>query len=112
MREASAGVLLLAGVFFLSVGTLGLFRMPDAYTRMHTAAKCDTLGAGLVLLSLAVDHGWSVFSLKLFLLLTFHWITSPTATHIMARAALRAGIAPALGTRILDLRSRTRRTGR
>ena len=112
MLELLAGALLLAGLFFLAVGTLGLFRMPDAYTRMHAAAKCDTLGAGLVLLGLAVYHGWSVFSLKLSILILFHWITSPTATHIMARAALRAGVAPASGTRILDLRGRTMGDGR
>ncbi len=112
MREMLAVAFLVVGLFFLAVGTLGLLRMPDAYTRMHAAAKCDTLGAGLVLLGLAVNHGWSIFSLKLFILILFHWITSPTATHIMARAALRAGVAPAFGTRILDLRGRTPGDGR
>lgn len=92
------------GVFFLGVGTVGLLRMPDAYTRLHTATKCDTLGAGLVLLGLAVFHGWSLFSLKLFILTVFLWISAPTAAHVMARAALRAGVAPAAGTRVLDLR--------
>ena len=28
-------------------GTLGLFRFPDAYTRMHAVGMGDTLGVGL-----------------------------------------------------------------
>jgi len=42
-------VLLLSGVFFLSVSTLGILRLPDFYSRAHAAGKSETLGAILVL---------------------------------------------------------------
>jgi monovalent cation/proton antiporter MnhG/PhaG subunit len=41
------------GLFFLA-GTLGLLRLPDFYSRVHAVTKCDTVGAGAILLALAL----------------------------------------------------------
>ena len=54
---AAAAVLVCLGVFFLMMGAIGLVRFPDFYARMHAAGKCDTLGALLVLVGLAMYHG-------------------------------------------------------
>ena len=48
-------VLLVVGGFFCCVGAVGLLRMPDFYTRMHAASVIDTLGAGLILIGLALQ---------------------------------------------------------
>ncbi|MEW6307483.1 MAG: monovalent cation/H(+) antiporter subunit G [Bacillota bacterium] len=93
-----SGTLLGLGVFFFAVGTLGLLRLPDVYTRMHATTKADTLGAGLVLLGLGARGGSPADLAKLGLLIVFVWLTSPTAAHVMARAAYRAGITPVAGT--------------
>ena len=79
---------LLGGVFFVIVGGVGLLRMPDFYTRLHAASITDTLGAGLILLGLMLHGGWTLVSAKLLLILSFLWLTSPTATHALVRAAL------------------------
>lgn len=84
-----AVVLVCSGVFFLLMGALGLLRFPDFYTRMHAAGKCDTLGALLVLTGLAVYGGLDLTSVKILLMAFFVFLTSPTATHAMARAALK-----------------------
>lgn len=84
-----AVVLVCSGVFFLLMGALGLLRFPDFYTRMHAAGKCDTLGALLVLTGLAVYGGLDLASVKILLMALFVFLTSPTATHAMARAALK-----------------------
>lgn len=101
LKEIIAGLCLASGTFFFAAGTVGILRMPDAYTRMHVAAKSDTLGAGLWLVGLAVVAGEGVTSLKLVLLLAFIWLTSPTAAHCMARAARRTGVPPVRGTESL-----------
>ncbi|MEN1759121.1 monovalent cation/H(+) antiporter subunit G [Anoxynatronum sibiricum] len=80
-------ILLAGGLFFFLVGTMGLLRLPDAFTRMHATTKCDTLGAGLVLVALIVHQGFHMISLKLLVILVFIWITNPTAAHIIAKAA-------------------------
>lgn len=80
-------ILLIGGSFFFLVGTIGLIRLPDAFTRMHATTKCDTLGAGLILVSLMIYQGFHMISLKLFIILLFIWLTNPTAAHIIAKAA-------------------------
>ncbi len=81
-------VLLLSGVAFALIGCAGLLRMPDFYTRLHAASITDTLGAGLILLGLALQAGWTLITVKLLLILAFLWFTGPIATHALARAAL------------------------
>ena len=82
-------ILLSLGVFFLLLGAIGILRFPDTYTRMHAAGKCDTLGALLVVSGLAVHHGVSLESAKILFIAVFIFLTSPTATHAIARAARR-----------------------
>jgi len=89
-------VFLVIGLFFLMVATIGLLRLPDVYNRLHATTKCDTLGAGLVLLSLALQSEMAV-AIRLALLIVFILITNPTAAHVIARAAYITGISPKLG---------------
>ncbi len=89
---------LIGGLFFLFVGTVGLLRLPDVYNRLHATTKCDTLGAGLILLSLAVQCTAPV-AVRLALIIIFIIVTNPTAAHVIARAAYNTGIKPDLGRR-------------
>ncbi len=79
-------LLLLGGLFFFLVGTIGLYRLPDVFTRLHATTKSDTLGAGLIILSVMIYMGFDIIVLKLFLVLMFIWITNPTAAHIISKA--------------------------
>ncbi len=99
LRQVIAGALLCAGTFFFFTGTLGILRMPDVYTRLHVAAKADSLGAGLWMLGLAILSGSGVIGFKLIVLTIFLWITGPTAAHCMARVAYRAKVPMLEGTR-------------
>jgi multicomponent Na+:H+ antiporter subunit G len=87
------------GSFFCVVGTLGLVRMPDFYTRMHGASITDTLGAGFMLLGMMFAAGISLVTVKLVVIGALIFFTSPTATHALAKAALHRGIEPQLGAR-------------
>ena len=82
-------ILVSLGVVFLLLGAIGILRFPDTYTRMHAAGKCDTLGALLVVSGLAVHHGVSLESAKILFIAVFIFLTSPTSTHAIARAARR-----------------------
>ena len=86
---AVAVVLIILGVFFLFMGAVGLLRFPDFYARMHAAGKCDTLGSLLLLVGLACYGGATLASLKILIVALFIFLTSPTATHSIARAALK-----------------------
>jgi multicomponent Na+:H+ antiporter subunit G len=82
-------VLVSGGVFFLFMGTVGMLRFPDFYTRMHAAGKCDTLGSMLIVSGVAVHLGLSLDSIKVIAIAMFIFLTSPTATHAIAKAAFQ-----------------------
>lgn len=82
------------GSFFFLVGTIGLLRLPDFYTRTHAATKCDTLGAGSILVALAVYTGFEPDTAKILAIAAMVLLTSPTVGHALARAAFRTGLVP------------------
>ncbi|MGH4119902.1 monovalent cation/H(+) antiporter subunit G [Clostridium sp.] len=86
MKDIIVTIFLFGGLFFFMVGTLGIIRFPDVFTRAHSASKCDTLGAVLCLSSLVVLEGLNMVSFKFILILVFVWIANPTATHLIAKA--------------------------
>ncbi len=85
---------LLSGSFFALVSSLAVLRLPDFYNRVHGAGITDTVGAGLILLGLAFQAGFSLISFKLALVLVFMVLTGPTASHALAKAAYRLGLEP------------------
>lgn len=89
-----AGILIATGLFFLAVSCIGLVRLPDFYTRNHAAGKSGTLGSILVLTGLAIYNGFDITVLRLFIILLFFAVASPTATHAVARAAYKLGLEP------------------
>lgn len=90
-------ILLLGGGFFAVTGGIGVLRLPDVYTRLHASGMTDTMGAGMILTGLMLQAGLSLATAKLFFVLLFLWLTSPLATHAVARAALHVGIRPVTG---------------
>lgn len=86
--------LLVVGLAFVLTGVIGILRLPDFYTRLHAAGKCDTLGVGLMVGALAVLEGLSLTALKILLIVFFVGLANPTATHALGRAAVRAGLTP------------------
>lgn len=91
-----SAIALAAGGFFYVVGALGLFRMPDVFTRMHAASVSETMGLGLLFVGMALQAGFTLVLVKLVFILALLWLTAPLATHALARAALHDGEKPLL----------------
>lgn len=94
--DALSWVCLVGGGFFCVVGAVGMLRMPDFYTRMHAASVIETLGAGLILLGLMLQAGFTLVAVKLMIVGLLIFFASPTATHALARAAMARGLKPVL----------------
>ena len=92
-----SAILLLVGSMFALIGSIGIVRMPDVFTRLHAAGITDTLGAAGVLLGLALKAGFSLLLVKLLLMLAFLLLLNPTACHALARAALHGLRRPWMG---------------
>ena len=85
----AAGILIILGMILFLLGAIGILRFPDFLTRMHAAGKCDTLGALLVVTGIALYNGFALSSLKIIFIAVFIFLTSPTATHSIAMAAMK-----------------------
>lgn len=96
IADAVSWALLMSGCVLVIIGALGLVRFPDFYTRMHAAGITDTLGTELILTGLMVQAGFTLVTVKLFLIGAFLFFTSPTSTHAIANAAFTAGLKPNL----------------
>jgi multicomponent Na+:H+ antiporter subunit G len=94
--DIASWICLLAGGCFCIVSTIGLNRMPDFFTRVHAAGITDTVGAGLVLLGLMLQAGWTLVMVKLAFIGLLIFFNSPAATHALTKAALAHGMKPLL----------------
>ena len=76
------------------IGGIGIHLFPDFYSRMHATGITDTLCAMLILLGLGLQAGLTLAAFKLALVFLLLFITSPTATHAIVDAGVRAGLVP------------------
>jgi multicomponent K+:H+ antiporter subunit G len=83
-------LLILIGAGFTLIGSLGLLRLRDFYSRLHAPTKATTLGVGSLLIASAVyfSHQEEGLSLHEVLVTLFLFITAPVGAHLMAKAAL------------------------
>ncbi|MER2534987.1 MAG: monovalent cation/H(+) antiporter subunit G [Rhizobiaceae bacterium] len=88
-----AGALLVAGSLFILTAALGVLRLPDFYTRMHAASKAGTMGSCLMLIALAIVTSDPAVSLRSLAGVVFFILTVPISSHLLARAAHKAGYA-------------------
>ncbi len=87
-------ILIGISILFAIAGVVGMIRMPDTYTRMQSSTNIMTFGvlgvliAG-ILYSILYLNDISM-AIKLGVLIVFYLITSPIASHAIARAAYRS----------------------
>lgn len=94
--DALSWICLLAGGTVGIVGAVGIHRFPDFYSRQHATGITDTLCALLILFGLGLQAGISLAAFKLAMIFLFLFLTSPTATHALANAAMHSGLKPKL----------------
>jgi multicomponent K+:H+ antiporter subunit G len=90
MTDILLSLLILTGAAFTFIGSLGLARLRDFYTRLHGPTKATTLGVGCLLIASALyfsvrDEGVSLHEV---LVTLFLFITAPVSAHLLAKAAL------------------------
>jgi len=88
--ELISVALILFGAAIALVGSIGLARFPDIFTRLHGPTKATTLGVGSVLLGtiiFLVLQG-EVGVIRELLITVFLFLTAPVSAHLIAKAAL------------------------
>lgn len=81
------------GLFFMTLGAVGLWRLPDFYHRVHAASKGVTLGiTGLLvaaMFNLSTHEDATVVNIitKVALVIIFQFVANPVGAHLLAKAA-------------------------
>jgi multicomponent K+:H+ antiporter subunit G len=90
ITEIVVMVLLVLGGFFLLVGSIGLARLPDFFTRLHAPTKATTMGIGCILIASMILFGATqqIFSVHELMITIFLFITAPITAHMLSKAAL------------------------
>lgn len=74
------------------IGSIGLLRFPDVYTRLHASTVIVVGGAITSMLGISALSGLNAFTLKVVLIAIFLFITAPVSSHAISRAAHRSGV--------------------
>jgi multicomponent K+:H+ antiporter subunit G len=88
--ELVVSVSLVLGAVFVFIGSLGLAKLPDFYTRLHAPTKATTLGMSCLLISAAIlaTYQQGYLSLHELLITLFLLITAPVTAHMLAKTAM------------------------
>lgn len=80
-------VAIIIGTFFSIIGVVGLWRLPDVYSRLHATGKVGVFGVVFLLIAAAASAGleWGRAALLIVMLM----VVGPVITHVLASSAYR-----------------------
>ncbi len=89
--EATTALFVLVGGAFPLLGSVGLARLPDFFTRLHGPTKATTLSVGALLIGsmLHLSTQGNGLTLRELAMMLFLFITAPVSAHLMSKAALK-----------------------
>ena len=97
LKPGLGAALCLVGAVLAIIGTVGVLRFPDFYTRLHAASVTDTAAATLAIVGMMLLAPDWLIAFKLAAVWLFLFLTGPTAGHALANAAHTAGLEPLIG---------------
>ena len=112
MRIAVVAVLVAISVAASFSGAVGVLRLPDTYLRIQASSKTVTLGTLPLLVAIVVAKGIdSVYGSRALLVAVLLLVLNPLASHALARAAYRSGVAMWSGAVVDQPREERARSG-
>ncbi len=85
VAEVLSALAMLSGSALLLVAAVGLFRLPDAASRLQAATKAQVLGLVLVVLGAAVQVRQPTQAVELWLVALFQLVTAPVLGQLLGR---------------------------
>lgn len=76
-----AHFILLLGCLSFLIASLGLFRMPDSFCRIHAATKASSLGIGLCTIAAVIEFQTPSSVILAITIVTLVFLTAPMACH-------------------------------
>ena len=85
--DVIAGTSMVIGAALIALGSFGLLRFPDVFTRMHAATKAAAVGVIGTTLAASVEASALGGALILLLVVALLFLTGPLGMSLLARAA-------------------------
>jgi multicomponent Na+:H+ antiporter subunit G len=86
LNDILSDILVVTGLLFMTLGIVGMIRMPDIYTKMHAASKSVFLGViSLSVAAMLISDATMIMRLVLLSVLVL--ITTPVSSHAIGRGA-------------------------
>lgn len=82
---ALVALFVLASLFMIICGVLGVYKFKYVLNRMNAAALIDTLALLFMNIGLMIANGFTMTSLKLLLIVCVMWLTSPISGHLISK---------------------------
>ncbi|MCB9848486.1 MAG: monovalent cation/H(+) antiporter subunit G [Phycisphaeraceae bacterium] len=101
LADLLAALLLLGGLLFMFIGSIGVVRLPDGFHRIHAVSVCATLGLTGMLLGACFHIGSVVLISKAAMTIVFLFVAAPAGSHLLAKAAHDANL-PQWGKTLSD----------
>ena len=110
LLELLLSVLIVFGAALVLIGSIGLIKLPDFFTRLHAPTKATTLGMGSLLIASLIITSFVTGDLHVqqLLITLFLFITAPIAAHMLAKTALHMRIQTVERTANADLQKAAR----
>jgi monovalent cation/proton antiporter MnhG/PhaG subunit len=86
LLDVLGGVLLLIGLVLLTIGLLGVLRLPDTLNQLHAQGLVTGPGVIAVLASSITTENAAIITFAV-LAIAFVTLTSPVSSHVIARVA-------------------------
>ncbi len=90
VRFIITALLMITGIFMLTVSLIGNFRFSFILNRMQVGALTDTIGAVLIIAGIIVGNGLNILTIKLMLVVLFLWFANPVSSHFLAKTEIIA----------------------
>jgi multicomponent Na+:H+ antiporter subunit G len=84
--EITVDAMVLISCVIMTLGVLGIVRMPDIYTKLHGASKSLFLGVVLICIAASVQ-ATDTMNMRLVLIGILVVITTPLSSHVIGRTA-------------------------
>ena len=79
------GLCFFIGSLSIIIGACGLIKLPDVFSRIHSAGMIDTAGAAFIILGMIFQSGISLATAKLVFIGIFIFFSSPVSSHVISR---------------------------
>lgn len=87
MTDILIMILSTLGALFILVASVGIYKMPDFYSRLSVTIKAATLGVGAILIAAALYFAEFSVTTKTISIIFFLFLTAPVAGYLIGKVA-------------------------